>query len=138
MTELMNSNDLSYDMTLERKPLHPFTAKDPQNRLVTIKTKIPDNHTWHVFESYEQHPTIFWNLGSVIENPDRVYPTTSRNPEAIEHLSDGQILIYEKDEYLFGLNVPFVREPRGDTMRVVVHYNEKTHENYSLTYYLVM
>lgn len=132
---MAEGNDLdlfSYESTYKMKELHPYDTEDNEGNKIKVMPKDPANHdSWN---QWEAHPTVFYNIGSIIKNPTRMYPSPSNNPRALQHLEDGRVLIYEKDDYMFDIKVPFVTEPIGDVTTVIVKYDDLKNENYTLSY----
>lgn len=131
MSEDKNISKYSYEETY-RMDLKSYKVEDHLGREVEIQPKDPAVH--ESYHKWESHPTFFYNLGSILFDYDRVGPTTSKNPSALKHAETGEILVFEKDDYMVSLGVPFVATPIGDTVSVIVKYDEVKGRNYTLSY----
>lgn len=122
----------SFEDTIS-KPVVAYSAFDNVGKEVIIRPKNPERH--QSSSGLDRHPTVFHNLGKVIENPDIVRPSPSKNPKALEHKKTGEIKIFEKKGYLRALNLP--GQEQGDVWVVVKYEDESKFENpknYTLTY----
>jgi len=115
------------------KPIAIYVCLDQQGRRVIINPKNPSKHqSSHPLES---NPTVHFNLHMVLQQPDSVEPSVSQTPKAIQHRSDGEVLVYKKKDFIGCLNLP--GDQHGD-IEVVVKYEDpekiQDSKNYSLTY----
>lgn len=128
-------NFQSFDDTIGR-PIVQYTTLDFQGRQVTINPKNPANHD--SYHKLEQHPTVYYNLGTVLSHPDSVEISTSKARRACEHRETGQVMLYKKKGFIASLDIPANDWNGEETMIVVVKYEDASKvsnpENYTLSY----
>lgn len=124
--------DKIYGMKESRKNgLKPFVAFDKEGRAVRINPKNRANHNSY-FETQED-PHVFRNLAHVLAAPDRVAKTTSATQETREALKNGDIYVYEKDDYYEKINSPYRLTRPKSRMQLIVFYGDDG-DNYSKTF----
>lgn len=122
----------SYDDTYQLK-IEPYTVNDPDGNVVTIMPKNPGNHT--LTTDVELWAPVFHNLGAIVMDPTRVYPSTSKNPQAIEHRKKGKVMVYEKEGLIENLGFTNLDYKQQDLCQCIVMY-EDSGSNYTLTYHI--
>lgn len=130
----------SFEETVDQE-IRPYEVIDQEGNIVQMQRKNKAKHESSFTD--EGHPTVFLNLGVVIQTPDSVEDSKSMNPEAVSKLEKGTIKNFHKKGFMKALDLPGGEYSGDETMRVVVFYgNEEVAKpgdpkNYSLTYYLL-
>jgi len=106
-----------------------YTCFDNEGRLVEVMPKNPASHdSWHPIQA---DPAYHYNLGMILGNPDDVQPSTSQNPQALQHQQEGEVLTYIKQGYIMSLNMPSSYQFPTDSTEVTVKYTDS--RNHTLT-----
>lgn len=114
---------------LQGQALQPYTCYDNNGLLVTITPKYPDTHS--SWEGIQADPAYHYNLGYIVLYPDDVELSLSRNPKAVQHRQEGQVLTYSKIGFIMSMNAPASPQFPTDKTTVTVKYTDSG--NYSLT-----
>lgn len=114
---------------VQGQSLITYTCYDSEGRLVKVTPKKFNAHdSWRPVQG---DPAYHYNLGNILQNPDNIAESTSQNPQAIAHRQEGEVLLYEKKDYIIDINSPSMSEYMNTTTTVVVKYTDDG--NYTLT-----
>ncbi|PIZ64490.1 hypothetical protein CO051_04835 [Candidatus Roizmanbacteria bacterium CG_4_9_14_0_2_um_filter_39_13] len=111
-------------------PIKPYEAIDFNGKKITIQPKNKLKH--ESSHPVEQMPTYFYNLGSIVANPDCVIESTSSNPTAVKNSKKGKHYIYKKEGYVISLDIPGQLGQNEETLVVVFYGVDGI--NYTRTY----
>ncbi|MCL5019777.1 MAG: hypothetical protein M1426_04830 [Patescibacteria group bacterium] len=121
----------TYDETFDL-PLESYEVTDIDGKIVTVNTKTIGKHQSN--SHFEQWAPVHFNIGWILQNPDKVTISTSNARQAIENRKRGVVKVYKKENFLIGLDLPSVSTSQRDETQVVVLYEEETKKNFTLTY----
>ncbi|HLD26802.1 MAG TPA: hypothetical protein VJB63_02505 [Patescibacteria group bacterium] len=111
----------SYSETIG-KPLISYMISDPNGKSVQVMPKNPSKHKSG--STLEAHPTYFYNVGTIVQNPDSVVASSSKNPRALENAKQGKTYIYRKEGFVKSLKLPWIDEMKNEQTLVIVFYGD--------------
>lgn len=113
------------------RPLRTYTCYDVDGIEVELQPKDPAKHeSWH---PVQDDPALFYNLRTVVSEPEETSLSVSKNPVAIENGQKGKIVVYSHSNLTNKIDFPGqpTLETKVDVVMLYPHDGTKPH---SLTY----